>query len=154
MWILADARGRLVAWADAPERLPRAPIGSTVREIPEFAAPPPDPYVWTPAALTWTVPPERVPNRPALSKLSFQWRFTLEEQRALRRIEREHPVAQVRDDLAIMRESLMNVTDPLGVDVTDVRTQLGAALMVDVLVADGLIDPAQRNARLMQVLAP
>lgn len=95
-----------------------------------------------------------LPDPPILSRLDFRWRLTLEEQRAVRRAEREHPDEDVRDDLAIMRESLSEVTDAAGVRVEDPRTQGGAALIVAVLVWAGLVTEANAPARLAALLAP
>jgi hypothetical protein len=93
------------------------------------------------------------PPRAPLSRLDFRWRLSLAEQLVLRQAEREHPDASVRDTLAIMRETLAEVTDVAGVDVTDPRTQAGAALVVDVLVGAGAIDAADAPARLAALLA-
>lgn len=94
------------------------------------------------------------PEPAPLSRLDFRWRLTLEEQRAVRRAEREHPDENMRDDLAIMRESLSEVTDSSGVKVEDPRTQGGAALIVSVLVGAGLVTEANAPARLAALLAP
>jgi hypothetical protein len=97
----------------------------------------------------------RVEPEPApLSRLDFRWRLSLEEQRALRRAERDHPDKNTRDDLAIMRESLSEVTDASGVKVDDPRTQGGAALIVSVLVWAGLVTEANAPARLAALLTP
>jgi len=95
-----------------------------------------------------------VPPDPIISRLDFRWRLTLEEQRAIRRAEREHPDEDVRDDLAIMRESLSEVTDAAGVRVDDPRTQGGAALIVSVLVWAGLVSEANATARIAALLSP
>lgn len=151
MWILTDPRGALLAWAPTVEGLPPAPTESVLLERPAWAAPPAEPYRYDPAVRDWVVP---VPARAKLSRLAFRWRFTLEEQLALRAAEREHPEPSVRDTLAIMRESLSDVEDDSGVDVADPRTVGGATLSVDLLVAAGLLSPEARDARLAAVLAP
>lgn len=94
------------------------------------------------------------PAIPALSKLDFRWRLSIEEQVALKRAETEHANADTRAALIVMRESLAEVTDAAGVDVTDPRTIGGAELVVSVLIDAGLIAPADAPARLATLLAP
>lgn len=94
------------------------------------------------------------PPRAPLSRLDFRWRLTLAEQVALKRAETEHPDANVRAQLVILRESLAEVTDAAGVDVSDPRTQGGAAAIVDVLVGAGLVTAENAPARLAALLTP
>jgi hypothetical protein len=94
------------------------------------------------------------PAKAALSRLDFRWRLSLAEQIAVKRAELEHPDANTRATLSILRESLAEVTDAAGVDVTDLRTQGGAAAIVDVLVGAGLVAGAGAAARLAALLTP
>lgn len=89
-----------------------------------------------------------------ISRLDFRWRLTLAEQVVIKRAETEHPDPDVRATLAILRESLQEVTDAAGVAVDDRRTAEGAAYVVQVLVAAGLVAPEDAPARLAAMLAP
>jgi hypothetical protein len=63
-----------------------------------------------------------IPDPPKLSRLAFRWRYTLAEQVAIARAEKEHASADVRATLEILRLSLAEADD---VDVTDLRTVQG-----------------------------
>jgi len=93
------------------------------------------------------------PPRAPLSRLDFRWRLSLAEQIVVKRAETEHPDPDTRATLAILRESLQEVTDEAGVDVEDPRTQGGAAAIVDVLVGAGLVSAEGAPARLAALLA-
>lgn len=92
------------------------------------------------------------PDAPVLSRLDFRWRLTLQEQVAVKRAELEHPDPTVRAQLAILRESLAEVTDRAGVNVTDPRTIGGAEIIVDVLIAAGIVPMSDKAARLASLL--
>jgi hypothetical protein len=94
------------------------------------------------------------PPRAPLSRLDFRSRLTTAEQVAIKRAENEHPDANVRALLEVLRETLAEVTDVAGVDVTDPRTQGGASVIVDVLVGAGLVTVGDAPARLAALLAP
>jgi hypothetical protein len=138
--VLASGTGALLAWASTVHDLPTPPANSVIRELPEWDAPPPLPYVWSPAAINWVVP---VVPTPRLSRLQFRSRYTLPEQIAITRAETEHPDADTRATLVILRQALAEAND---VDVTDPRTQQGVQLHA----ALGLIAPD----RVAEVLAP
>ncbi len=69
-----------------------------------------------------------------VSRLTFRWRYTLAEQVAIHRAETEHPDADVRATLTILRLSLAEADD---VDPTDPRTVQG----VEFHASLGLIAP-------------
>jgi hypothetical protein len=129
-----------LAWASTVQELPTPPANSVVRELDAWDAPPPLPYVWSPAELDWIVP-EGVTVK--LSRLQFRWRYTLAEQVAIELAEREHADATVRATLAVLRMSLSEATD---IDVTDPRTVQG----VQYHAAVGLI----QAGRVAEILAP
>lgn len=137
--VLASGAGALLAWAPTVGELPTPPANSVVRELDAWDAPPPLPYVWSPVALDWIVPPD--PTR-KLTRLEFRWRYTLAEQVAIEVAEREHVDVTVRATLAILRMSLAEATE---IDVTDPRTVQG----VQYHAAVGLIAPA----RVAEILA-
>jgi len=135
--ILASGAGALLAWAPTAAQLPTPPAESTVRELDAWDAPPALPYVWSPSALDWVVPPP-----PRLSRLSFRWRYTLAEQVAIETATSSHVDATVRGTLRVLAASLAEAAD---VDVTDPRTVMG----VQYHAALGLIAPA----RVAEILA-
>lgn len=135
--VLASGAGALLAWAPTAQALPAPPANSVIRELAAWDAPPPLPYVWSPTALDWVVPPT-----PKMSKLAFRWRYTLAEQVGIELAEREHEDSTVRATLAVLRMSLAEATD---IDVTDPRTVAGVQYHASV----GLIAPE----RVAQILA-
>jgi hypothetical protein len=139
--VLASGTGALLAWAPTVAGLPTPPANSVIRELEAWDAPPPLPYVWSPTALDWVIPPPATP--PRLSRLQFRWRYTLEEQIAIELAEATHPEATVRATLSILRQSLAEATD---VDVADPRTQQGVQYHASL----GLIAPE----RVAVILAP
>ncbi len=130
IWILAGTDGGLIAWAPTVDGLPPAPPVSVTKQLDAWDAPPPPPYVWTPAALDWTVPAVGTQLRP----LAFRWRYTLAEQIAIKVAEASHADPTVRATLAVLRESL-EIGD--FVDTKDPRTVQG----VQYHAAQGLIAP-------------
>lgn len=85
-----------------------------------------------------------VPDEPPkLSRLMFRWRYTLAEQIAIERAEREHQDPDVRAQLAILRRSLAEAND---IDVDDPRTKMGVQYHASL----GLIAPE----RVAEILAP
>lgn len=136
--VLASGAGALLAWAPTVADLPAPPANSVIRELAAWDAPPPLPYVWSPADLAWVVPPT-----PKLSKLAFRWRYTLAEQVGIELAERDHADATVRATLAVLRMSLAEATD---IDVTDPRTIAGVQYHASV----GLLAPE----RVAEILAP
>lgn len=137
--VLASSTGALLAWASTVQDLPTPPAESVVRELAAWDAPPPLPYVWSPAHLDWVVPAN--PTR-KLTRLEFRWRYTLAEQIAIELAEEGHADATVRATLRVLRQSLAEATE---IDVTDPRTQQGVQYHASV----GLIDPA----RVAEILA-
>ena len=135
--ILASGAGALLAWAPTAAELPTPPAESTVRELAAWDAPPPLPYVWTPALLDWAVPDTRT----KLTRLEFRWRYTLAEQVAIDVATNTHADATVRATLRVLSASLAEATE---IDVTDPRTQQG----VQYHAALGLI-AAERVAEIL-----
>ncbi len=78
-----------------------------------------------------------------LTRLEFQWRYTLEEQVAIETAEQTHQDATVRATLRVLARSLDRATE---IDVTDPRTVAGVQYHASI----GLIAPA----RVAQILAP
>jgi hypothetical protein len=135
--VLASGSGALLAWASTVHDLPTPPADSTVRELDAWDAPPPLPYVWSPADLDWIVPP--APTPPRLSRLAFQSRYTLAEQVAIELAASDQAPSVSATDAATLRvfdRALSNATD---VDVTDPRTIAG----VEFHASLGLIAPAR-----------
>ena len=116
--ILASGAGALLAWAPTAAELPAPPAESTVRELAAWDAPPPLPYVWTPALLDWAVPDTRV----RLTRLEFRWRYTLAEQIAINVATDGHADETVRATLRVLAASLAEATE---IDLTDPRTMQG-----------------------------
>lgn len=136
--VLASHTGALLAWAPTVAELPTPPAQSTVRELEAWDAPPPLPYVWSPAHLDWIIPPA-----PTLSRLAFRWRYTMDEQVAITRAETEWPDADVRARLRVARESLAEA-DTVRLD--DPRTVAGVRYHAEL----GLIT----DARADEILTP
>lgn len=130
--ILASGSGALLAWAPTVAELPVPPSVSTVRELAAWDAPPPLPYVWTPALLDWAVPDTRV----RLTRLEFRWRYTLTEQIAINVATDSHADETVRATLRVLAASLAEATE---IDLTDPRTMQG----VQYHEALGLIAPGR-----------
>lgn len=137
--ILASSAGALLAWKPTVGDLPSPPMNSVIRELPEWDAPPALPYVWSPEHLNWVVPAN--PTR-TLTRLEFRWRYTAQEQAAIRRAIRSHVDEDVRDMLGVLADSLSEATE---IDVTDPRTIAG----VQYHAAVGLIAPT----RVAEILA-
>lgn len=129
--VLASSTGALLAWAPTLAELPPPPAESVARELAAWDAPPPWPYVWSPTALDWVVPPN--PTR-RLTRLEFRWRYTLQEQIGIEMAEEGHADPAVRATLRVLRQSLAEATD---IDLTDPRTVQG----VQYHAAAGLIAP-------------
>jgi len=125
----------LVAVAATEAALPPAPPNSVTKALPEWADVPPAPYVWNPALANFAIPQTPV----KVSRLDFQWRYTLAEQVAIERAMSEHPDPDVRATLAILDKSLTRVTEESGVNEADLRTASG----VQYHAAVGLIAPAR-----------
>lgn len=140
LYILASGAGALLAWASTADELPSPPVESVTRALPQWDAPPPSPYVWTPSALDWTIPATLVPT---LSRLAFRSRYTVAEQIVLKRAETEFPDPDARATLIISRESLSDAND---VDVTDPRTIAAVQFQVTL----GLLTAS----RAAEILAP
>lgn len=85
----------------------------------------------------------QLPVEPQLTRLQFRWRYTTAEQVAIKRAEDEHPDANVRATLKVLRESLAEADF---IDVTDARTIAG----VQYHAAVGLI----AASRIDEILAP
>lgn len=148
LYVLSGPSGGLIAWATDEANLPAPRPNSVVSERPAWDAPPPLPYVWSPADRDWVIP--AVPVR-RLTRLEFASRFTLEEQVAIEQATETHPTASTRATLRVLAKNLDRATD---VDVTDPRTILGAETLVDLLVALGVVAPEDAEARLAALLAP
>lgn len=90
-----------------------------------------------------------------LSKLEYQWRFTVEEQAALEVALDTFPDATVRGMLRVLDKSLSRVEDQTGVDVRDLRTIEGAWYAVGVLAALGVVTNTEGAivARVAEILA-
>jgi hypothetical protein len=133
--VLCSPTGALLAWASTPAGLPPIPSESIVVERPEWDAPPPDPYRWSPAALNWVVPT----GTEVVSRLAFRWRYTLDEQVAIAQAETGDPDPVVRATLRVLRESLQEATE---IRLTDPRTIQG----VQYHVSRGLLTPERAEA--------
>lgn len=125
--VLASDAGALLAWAPTVGELPPPPLVSTVRVFAEWDAPPPAPWMWSPADVAWIVPAQPAAR---LSRLAFRSRYTLAEQVAIQRAELEHSDPDVRAMLAILRQSLadaetVEVTDPRTIAAVTYHAQLG-----------------------------
>lgn len=131
--VLISASGALLGWAPTPAELPTPPASSTIREFPEWDAPPAEPYVWSAADRAFIVP---AAAREKLTRLQFRWRYTLDEQVALDVAEKSHASATVRSTLSILRQSLAEATE---IDRADPRTVQG----VQYHAAVGIIAPAR-----------
>lgn len=125
----------LAGVAATEDALPPATPNSVTKALPEWADVPPAPYVWNPALANFAIPQTPV----KLSRLDFQWRYTLAEQIAIERAMEEHDDPDVRATLRILDKSLMKVTEESGVKVEDLRTASG----VQYHAALGLIAPAR-----------
>jgi hypothetical protein len=134
--ILASDTGALLAWAPTEAALPTPPANSVTRTLTAWDAPPPLPYEWSATALDWVVPPP-----PALSRLSFRWRYTLAEQVAIEVATETHSDPAVRATLRVLAASLNEATD---IQVDDPRTVAG----VEYHAALGLI-AAERVAEIL-----
>jgi hypothetical protein len=135
--ILADVTGRLLAWAPTLAELPPAPPNSTTRTLAHWADVPPPPFVWTPAALDWTIP---ATTAVGWSPLAFLSRYTVAEQVAIELAKNGTTpgfTAAERAELAILERSVLAVQDLVRPD--DPRTQYGVARHV----ALGLLTPAR-----------
>ncbi len=141
--VLASGSGALLAWAPTVQELPTPPASSTVRELPQWDAPPPLPYVWEPVALDWVVPAPAAPRR--LTRLEFQSRYTLAEQVAIELAASGGPGITATDaaTLRVFDRALSNATE---IDVDDPRTVAG----VEYHASLGLI----AGARVAEILAP
>ena len=123
----------LAGVAATEEALPPATPNSVTKALPEWADVPPAPYVWNPALANFAIPQLAA----KVSPLDFQWRYTLEEQRAIERAMDEHEDPDVRATLRILDKSLTRVTEEHGVGTADLRTASG----VQYHAALGLIAP-------------
>lgn len=140
LYVLTDTAGALIAWATTLEGLPPAPPASVIVQRAEWAAVPPE-HVWNPAVRNWVMPaPVPVDE---MSNTEFRWRYTIVEQRAVRRAEWEHADPNVRADLANARETLEQTPR---VRLSDPRTQGGVQLHASL----GLLTPQ----RALEILTP
>ena len=71
--VLASSTGALLAWASTVAGLPTPPANSVIRELEAWDAPPPLPYVWSPASIDWVVPAST--PKPLLSQQEFMDRW-------------------------------------------------------------------------------
>lgn len=106
-------------------------------------------YAWDAVTQQLAVRPPS--QRTVLSKLEFASRYTLEEQVAIEVATETHPDATTRATLRVLKANLDRASD---VRLDDPRTILGANTLVDVLVGAGLVQPADRDARVAAILAP
>lgn len=140
LYVLTDTAGALIAWATSQEGLPPAPPASVIVQRPEWAAVPAG-HVWDPSVRNWVMPaPVPVDE---MSNTAFRWRYTVLEQRAIKRAEREHPSLDVRADLENMRESMLQTPR---IRLSDPRTIAGVQLHASL----GLITPQ----RAVEILTP
>lgn len=150
LYVVTGSRGQLLDWNVDRERL-RVPSNAVIVERPAWDAPPPLPYVWSPEARDWVVPPPP-PDAPLapLTQLEFSSRFTEAEQIALEMAE-DGGTPQVRAVLRVINKNLARASD---VRLDDPRTRRGAQIAVDILVDMGVVAAEARDARLTAVLAP
>jgi hypothetical protein len=141
LYVLTSLRGALLRWSTTPAGLQPIPADAVVVEREAWEAPPPLPYVWSPAHRDWVI--ETPQPTLVVSKLAFRWRYTLAEQVAIARAEAEHPDPNMRATLRILRESLQEADE---IRLDDPRTVQGVGLHAQL----GLIT----EARAAEILTP
>jgi hypothetical protein len=97
-----------------------------------------------------------LPAAAPLSRLGYQWRFTLTEQIALEMAMESFPDAEVRAALRVLDKSLTRVEEKTGVSVNDDRTDNGAWYAVGVLATLGVVENTEPAiaARVAELLTP
>ena len=96
--------------------------------------------------------PPQPAGRVILSQLEFTRRFTLTENVTINAV-RLNPATPLstRAQLETLRDYLQRATN---VDVTDADTIMGTHAAVDVLVNNGVVQAADKDARIAAILAP
>jgi hypothetical protein len=91
-----------------------------------------------------------VSARVVLTKLEFASRLSMPEQVAVE-MAKESADPQTRATLRVLDANLARATE---IVLTDQRTMMGAQIIVQVLVAAGLVQPADQATRIAAMLAP
>lgn len=149
--VLTSAGGALLAWAPTVAGLPTPPANSVIRELEAWDAPPPLPYVWSPAALDWAVPAAIA--KPPLTQREFmaRWRAA-----GLGAVLTMVFALEVKDSPAgaAAREWLTEFRTARGIDPADPDTIANADGVLAMAVASGVVTQAQADAGRPVVLAP